>query len=165
MTVLTALEEQLAEAHGLAIAAEVVTSQVAERIADPDLRHDLRALAADANETRARCVALERRYDDETAIELLHHVNVAKDRANDLAGKWFKAGTGPLRAWTFLAMGEAAEVTAWSAVATLALAAGDAAVCELGGWALEVQERHLGVALTGAVRLARELDPDGARWG
>jgi hypothetical protein len=165
VTVLTVLEERLAEAHGLAIAADMITAKVAERIADPGLRHDLRSLAADANETRARCVVLERRYDDETAAELLHRINVTKDRANDLAGAWFKAGTAPLTAWTFLAMGEAAEVTAWSTVATLAVAAEDPALCELGAWALEVQERHLGVALTGAVRLAQELDPHGARWG
>jgi hypothetical protein len=162
---LTVLEEKLAEAHALAIAADAVTAKVLERIADVELRHDLHALQRDAAETRARCLALEERYDEETRRELLHHVGSTRDKATDLAGAWFKAGTGPIASWTFLAMGEAAEVAAWSAVTALAVRARDGAVCDLAGWALGLQQRHLRVALEGAVRLAERTDPDAPRWG
>ena len=162
---LSVLEERFAEAHGLAIAADLVTAKVLARIDDDELRLHLHGLAHDAAETRARCIELEERYDDETAVELLQHVNVTKDRAADLSGAWFRAGTGPLAAWSFLAMGEAAEVAAWSTVTRLALSAADPVLCDLGSWALEVQERHLGAALAGAVRLAAQLDPRAPRWG
>jgi hypothetical protein len=83
----------------------------------------------------------------------------------DLAGAWFKAGTGPLTAWQFLAMGEAAEVAAWSALDRLAARDGDAPLQELAAWALPIQQRHLQVALDGAVALATTADPFAARWG
>jgi fructose-bisphosphate aldolase class 1 len=156
---LTLLDAKLAEAHALAIAADVVTAKVLERTTDSELRYALRELARDAGETRARCVELEQRYDDETATELLHEVNHTKDKANELAASWFKAGTDTLEAWTFLAMGEAAEVATWSALTALAVQADDEEVCALGAWALDLQERHLRVALACSVRLAEAANP------
>ncbi len=140
-------EQALAEAHALAIAAETVVAKVLDRIAGSDLRHELHALAQDARATRERCLAHERTLAEETQTELIHHLNTTKDRAADLAGAWFKAGTSPREAWTFLAMGEAAEVTAWRALGALALDAGDEPLCELAAWGLEVQERHLALVL------------------
>jgi len=163
--VLTELEERLADAHALAVAAGAVIAQVIERLDDVDLRRELRALAEDAVETRARCLALEARYDDDTATALLHHVESTRNRAADLAGAWFRAGTGPLAAWTFLAMGEAGEVAAWRAVTVLAARAGDVELQALGSWALGVQERHLELALAGSTRLAEASDPSAPRWG
>lgn len=140
-------EQALAEAHALAIAAEVVVGKVIDRIAGSDVRHDLHALAQDARTTRERCLAHERTLDEETQTELLHHLNTTKDRAADLAGAWFKAGTSPREAWTFLAMGEAGEVTAWRMLGALALGARDEPLTELAAWGLQVQERHLATVL------------------
>jgi hypothetical protein len=162
---LTELEERLAEAHGLAIGADVVTAKVLERIDDPALRADLHRLARDAAATRARCLDLEQRYDEDTTAELLHRIDSAKNHSADLVHAWFKAGTGPLAAWTFLAMAEAAEVAAWSMVTVLATRGRDAPLCELAAWALEVQEGHLRIALEGSVLLAEQTDPDAPRWG
>ena len=162
---LTVLQEKLAEGHGLAMAAAVVTAKVAKRIGDAELLGELEAMHADAEETRARCVVVEHRLPKELHDELLAHANTTKEHAADLVGAWFKAGTDPLRAWGFLAMAEAGEVAAWSAVAALAAQAGDERVAELAAWALPVQRRHLAVALDGALVLATAFDAVGPRWG
>ena len=162
---LTVLQEKLAEAHGLALAATSATRQVERRVDDPELVHRLRTMRADAEETRARCLLVERGFGEELATELLHHANSVNAKGADLAAAWFKAGTGPLAAWSFLAMGEAGEVATWSMLASLAARSDDAAVAELAAWALPVQQRHLEIALEGAVLLARAFEPSEARWG
>lgn len=160
---LTVLQETLAEAHGLAIAASATVDRVEQRVLDRDLRRRLDELRLDAAETRARCLDAERSLGDELAAEILAHANTVSDRAADLAGTWFRAGTGPLAAWTFLAMGEAGEVAAWSALRLLA--AREGRFVELAEWGLEVQRRHLGLALEGVELLAGQLEPAAPRWG
>jgi hypothetical protein len=163
--ILTVLEQQLAEAHALAIAATSVTARVEERVELEPLRLVLYGMRSDAEELRARCLEVERALGDELAVELLAHANTISERALDLAGAWFKRGTGPLSAWTFLAMGEAAEVTAWTAVADLAARADGAAapVRELAGWAIPVQQSHLASVLEGARTLAAASEPAAPR--
>jgi hypothetical protein len=157
---LTVLQEKLAEAHGLAIAASVVVDKVEERTLDLELRRRLWAMQEDAAEVRARCLAVEEQLGLQD--ELLAQANTTREHAADLAAAWFKAGTSPLRAWTFLAMGEAGEVATWAAVEALANSDG---VSELAAWALPLQRRHLELALDGAEQLARQADPDGPRFG
>jgi len=160
---LTVLQEALAEAHGLAIAASATVDKVERRLLDHGLRRRLDELRLDAAETRARCLDAERSFGDELAAEALAHANTVSDRAADLAGAWFKSGTGPLRAWTFLAMGEAGEVAAWSALRLLAERNGR--LVELAEWGLKVQRRHLELALGGMELLAERLEPAAPRWG
>jgi hypothetical protein len=162
---LTVLETKLADAHGLAIAAAEATRLVEARIGDAGLRGDVRTMRREAEATRARCLEVEATLGEQVAVELLMHANTVAERASDLAGAWFRAGTDPLSAWSFLAMGEAGEVTTWAAVAALAVRARAAAIAELAEWALEVQQRHLEVALTGAVRLAELEEPASPRFG
>lgn len=162
---LTVLQEKLGEAHGLAIAAVAAIGRVEERLPGSLLREEIDAMRLDADETRARCLELERAFGDETALEILAQATATSEKAADLAGAWFKAGTGPLAAWSFLAMGEAAEVATWAALTSFAARDGDEAVLELATWALPVQQRHLQVALEGAVRLAESGDPAAPRWG
>ena len=163
---LTVLQEKLAEAHGLAIAAAAVADKVAERTADPRLRRVLRKLQDDAAQTRARCLEVEEQLGVEIGQEVLARAQTTREHSGDLAVAWFKAGTGPLRAWNFLAMGEASEVATWAAVDVLARrAAGTDGISELAGWALPLQRRHLELALDGAVRLAEQADPHGPRYG
>jgi hypothetical protein len=163
--VLTVLQQKLAEAHGLAIAAAAVTDKVAERVDDASLLDELETMHADAEETRARCVLVERELPEELYDELRAHAVSTYEKAADLVASWFKAGTDPLRAWGFLAMGEAGEVATWSAVAELAVRADADDVAELAAWALPVQQRHLAAAIDGAVVLASAFDPVGPRWG
>jgi hypothetical protein len=162
---LTELQETLAQAHALAIAASAVTEKVEAVTPDQELRLELHAMRVDADDTRARCAAVERGLPADTGEELLARVNTRKEKAQDLAGAWFKAGTGPLAAWTFLAMGEAAEVVVWTALQTQAAKADDERVLELATWALPIQRAHLDTALSGAVRVAELRDPVGPRWG
>jgi hypothetical protein len=162
---LTVLQQKLAEAHGLAVAATAVARKVEELVDDPELVRLLHGLERDAEETRARCLLVERRFGAELATELLQHANSTHHRGADLVGAWFKAGTDPVTAWAFLAMGEAGEVATWSAVASLAERGADADVLELAAWALPLQERHLENVLTASVRLADAFEPSAPRWG
>jgi hypothetical protein len=162
---LNVLQEKLADAHGLAIAASVVTAKVAERVSDPVLLDGLSSLRADAEETRARCALVERTLPAEIADEVRARAGSTHESAADLVGAWFKAGTDPLRAWIFLAMGEAAEVAAWEAVAVLAARADADDAGKLAAWALPLQKRHLAFVLDGVVTLAGSFDPAGPRWG
>ena len=160
---LTVLQEALAEAHGLAIAASATVDRVERRTLDRDLRRRLDELRLDAAEARARCLDAERSFGDELAVEVLARANTVSDRAADLAGAWFRAGTGPLAAWTFLAMGEAGEVAAWSSLRLLAEREGR--LVELAEWGLEVQRRHLELALDGVELIAAQIEPAAPRWG
>jgi hypothetical protein len=162
---LTVLQEKLAEGHALAIAATAVTQKVEALVDDDLLVTELGTMRREAEETRARCLAVEASFGPELEQAMLAHANTTKEKAADLARAWLKAGTGPLAAWSFLAMGEAAEVATWSAVATLARKAPTGPIAELAGWAVEVQTRHLEAALAGAIRLAALADPAAARWG
>jgi hypothetical protein len=162
---LTVLQEKLAEAHGLAIAAAVVTDKVEERVAARDLRLLLGTMRLEANETRARCLEVEHLVGGEAAEEVLAHANTVSEKASDLAVAWFKSGTGPLEAWSFLAMGEAGEVATWRALDSLARRDGDSRLVALAEWALPVQERHLADALAGTVTLAEAFRPGDPRWG
>lgn len=162
---LTVLQEALGEAHGLAIAAAAALDRVEERVLDGRLRRDLDTMRLDANELRARCLEVERGLGEELAGEILARANTVAERGSDLALAWFRAGTGPLSAWIFLAMGEAAEVAAWAALEALAAREEDEPVAELAAWALPVQRRHLQLALDGAAPLAEALDPAAPRWG
>lgn len=164
--ILSVLQEKLGEGHGLAIAAAVVTEKVEALVPDAGLRRDLRGLRADAEETRRRCLAAEAAYGADAAAVMLEHANTTREKAADLAGAWFKAGTDPLAAWSFLTMCEAAEVALWTALATLAAKSVDGRrVQELSAWAVEVQADHLEKALRGSIRLAELADADGPRWG
>ncbi len=138
---------ELADAHGLALAAIGVTRRVEPLIDDVELRGRLRAMRKDAEEACDRCAAL-------ASAEMLERATIVEERARDMANAWFRAGTEPLGAWSFLAMSEAAELATWTAVAELAARRQDAAVAELAAWALPLQQEHLEVALSGAVRLA-----------
>jgi hypothetical protein len=158
---LTVLQEKVAEAHGLAIAAAAVVDKVEERTLDLELRRRLWTMQEEAAEVRARCLAVERRLGLEE--ELLAHANTTREHAADLAAAWFKAGTSPLRAWSFLAMGEAGEVATWAALDALASDANG--IRELAAWGLPLQRRHLELALDGAALLARQADPEAPRWG
>jgi hypothetical protein len=164
---LSVLQQQLARAHGLAIAASAVVVRVEERVEDQELRFALLELRREAEELRGRCLEVERGFGDELAEELLAQANSTSERGSDLAGAWFKAGTDALEAWIFLAMGEAAEVAVWTALDRLSerAGAGFEAVRELAAWALPVQQRHLATALEGAEKLGLALPPGAGRWG
>jgi hypothetical protein len=162
---LTVLQETLGEAHGLAIAAAVTVDRVEQRLLDHRLRRHVDVMRLDANELRARCLEAGRRFGEDLATEILAHANTISEKGADLAGAWFKAGTGSLAAWSFLAMGEAGEVAVWTAFESLAQRDGDPRLVELAEWGLEVQRRHLDLALEGAELLAERLEPAAPRWG
>jgi len=163
--ILTVLQEKLAEGHALAIAAAAVTDKVEALVDDEVLVAELATMRREGEETRGRCLAVEASFGAQLAETMLAHANTTNEKAADLAVTWFTAGTGPLAAWSFLAMSEAAEVATWSAVATLARKLPPGPVAELAAWALDVQTRHLQAALAGSLRVAGLADPAAPRWG
>jgi hypothetical protein len=162
--VLTILQEKLAEAHGLAIAAEVVTEKVEGQTDGAHLIRDLGLMRLEVRETRERCLAAEQSFGAGPAAEMLAHANSTSLKGADLIGAWFKAGTDALAAWTFVAMGEAGEVAAWTAVRELSDTEAPN-VRALAEWALPVQERHLQIALAAVAGLATSADPAAPRSG
>jgi hypothetical protein len=160
---LTVLQQQLADAHGLAIAAAETIDLVEERVLDPGLRRRLDEMRLDANEARRRCLDAEQAFGDEPAGEMLARANTVSEKAANLAASWFKAATGPLEAWSFLSMGEAGEVSTWSALCSLAER--DGRLVELAAWGFEVQRRHLALALESVPLLAESFPPGAPRWG
>jgi hypothetical protein len=60
-------------------------------------------------------------------------------------------------------MGEAGEVSSWSALCSLAEREGQ--LTELAAWGVEVQRRHLKLVLEGVPRLAGQFQPAAPRWG
>jgi|RhiMetdeSRZDD1v2_1073273.scaffolds.fasta_scaffold1639390_1 hypothetical protein len=80
------MQEKLAEAHALAIAASSVTARVRERVSDGSLLAALRRMDEDAEVIRTRCLAVERGLGDALADELLGHVNWMNERAADPLG-------------------------------------------------------------------------------
>jgi hypothetical protein len=162
---LSRLQAQLGGAHGLAIAAASVVATVVDRTVDPHLVHVLTGLRHDTEETRVRCLQAEQRLGQELASEILAHANKVDEKAADMLGAWIKAGTDPISIWAFLAMSEAAEVAAWSAVGVVASTSADDELHVLARWAVRVQRRHLRLAFAGTSRLARSLSPGAARLG
>lgn len=146
---LTVLQQKLAEAHGLAIAAGDLTHELEPRLPGTTFTRTLRELRRDAEETRVRCLGAEAGFGAEAAEAMLAHANTIQGRAADLAHVWLRAGTDPLAAWTALAE----------------LAAGTGDVADLAAWALPVQRRHLDLALAGAAELARLEDATAPRFG
>jgi hypothetical protein len=149
--VLSHAQRAFADGWGLALAAVAATRLVEEHTPVAPARIALHGLESDALELQARCSELARRYDDDAAEELRVHAIGRRDRAGELALPWFRAATGPAEAWAFLAMAEAGEVAAWSALAARSRR-GDG-VRDLAAWGCELQERHLRLALDGVVAI------------
>ena len=118
-----------------AIAASETVERVAGRIDDADLLRRLDELRLDAREVRGRCLEAERELGEEQEL-LAHAKNTVSEHAADLAGASFKAGTGPLQAWSFLVMGEAGELATWTALCS-ARGRRDGRLVELAEWGQE----------------------------
>ncbi|HSC50546.1 MAG TPA: hypothetical protein VLD16_09815 [Gaiellaceae bacterium] len=160
---LTVLQQQLGDVHGLGMAAAETVERVETRLLDSELRRRLDVLRRDAAQIRARCLDAERSYGPELASEILARANTVGEQASDLAAAWFKAGTGPIAAWSFLAMGEAGELSSWTALASLA--GREDELVELAAWGVDVQRKHLELVLDGSARVAELFEPAGPRWG
>jgi hypothetical protein len=146
--VLTPLQEKLAEVLGLALAAPVVLAKVEQRADDPRLAE----ARAEAKAIQARCGAIAAGWGEQR-WDVLSHADLVERKAAELAAVWFKAATDGVQAYTFLAMAEAGELAATSALGVLNCG-GEAAVEELVAFARPVQERHLRAALDGCTRAA-----------
>jgi hypothetical protein len=156
--VLRLLHETLAEAHGLALASTRATEAVAARVDNRSLRSRLRRMRRESEEIRLRCLRFQETLSAGIRDDMRVHVIAVDAKAADVAHAWLDAGSDPLRVWLLLAMGESAELAVWRAVAALAARSAEGShVADLAEWALEIQERHLGIALAGSSDLASSL--------
>ena len=164
---LDTLQETLAEAHGLAIAATTIVTRVEQIVPHGSLRYRLRAMRDDAEETRARCRQVERTYAAELADASRAHAISIDEKVADLVNAWFKADTGPLAAWAFLAMIAAGEVATWRAITQLAAQTGrdDEPLRAFAAWAQPVHESHLELALEASSLLGGTLALDATCGG
>jgi hypothetical protein len=158
---LSVLEEHFGDAWGFALAAVTVTDLVEARTVEPSLLVVLHRMNADGLELQGRCLDLAGRYPDDLADELRARAQHSRGKASDLAAPWFKAGTGAVEAWSFLAMAEAGELATWTAVERVAREHGHAPLRRLASWSARIQRQHLDAALQGvqSVAVARVLDP------
>ena len=159
----TVLRRNRAEARGFAIAAAAVTRAVEARI-------EALIFAASFDrcgrreETRARCLRVERRLPEELFDELRAHATSTHGEAADLVGASFEAvkpsARGASSRWA-----EQARSPRGRRIAALAMHGDDGDVAELAAWALPVQKRHLETALDAIAPLSTTFDPVGPRWG
>jgi hypothetical protein len=145
---LSPLQEKLAEVLGLALAAPVVIAKVEQRADDPAFD----GMRAEAREIQARCGAIAKGWG-ELRWDVLTHADLVERKAGELSSAWFKAATDAVQAYEFLAMAEAGELAATSALGALNRG-GEAEIEELVQFARPVQERHLLAALEGCTRAA-----------
>ena len=78
---LTVLQQQLGEVHGLGMAAAETADRVESQVADHGLARRLDELRLDASEIRGRCLAAESGYGEELGAQILAHANTIAERA------------------------------------------------------------------------------------
>jgi hypothetical protein len=161
MAELTNLESKLGEVTGLAMAAQVATSTVI-KLADGEddrLVAALEKMRQEAVETERRCTELAGTFEGKkTAI--LEEARTTKGKGADMMKIYLDKDSDALDGFEFLTMCEAGEVGHWNVLQQLGAHADHAAVGELVGWALPIQERHFQGALDGSKTLAASEDPN-----
>lgn len=158
MADLTTLEEKLAECTGLAGAAQETTKKVEGLLDDDALIATMRKMRDEAEETESRCIAVaDERDGKKTAI--LDKAQETKNEAVEMMRTYLGEESDELDGFEFLIMAEAGEVGHWAILEKLNESAGESAVGELVGWALPIQEAHLGTVRDGSLALAAEEDP------
>jgi hypothetical protein len=159
MAEITVLEEKLAEVLGLAQAAQAATDKVGGLTEDEDLAGQLQRMHDEASETEERCTALADELDGKkTAV--LEKARETKQEAAEMMSIYLGSDADALDGFEFLTMAEAGEVGHWKVLGTLGEKARRDDVAELCAWALPIQQRHFDAVQEGAVKLAREEDPD-----
>jgi hypothetical protein len=158
MAELTTLEEKLAEVLGLAQAAQGATEKVEGLVEDGDVAGTLRQMREEAEETERRCAELaDSRNGKKTAI--LEKAQETKGEATEMMSTYLGGDADGLDGFEFLTMAEAGEAGHWAVLEKLNESAGEQELAELVGWALPIQERHLGEAKECSLKLAGEKDP------
>jgi hypothetical protein len=158
MAELTTLEEKLAEVLGLAQAAQGATEKIEGLVEDGEVAGVLARMREEAEETERRCTELaDARDGKKTAI--LEKARETKSEATEMMTTYLGDDADGLDGFEFLTMAEAGEVGHWAVLGKLNEAAGEEQLTELVGWALPIQERHLGQARECSLKLAAEEDP------
>jgi hypothetical protein len=158
MAGLTMLEEKLAEALGLAQAAQGATEKVEGMVEDEEAAAALKQMRDEAGETERRCTDVaDSRDGKKTAI--LEKAQETKDEATDMMSTYLGGDSDGLDGFEFLTMAEAGEVGHWAVLGKLNESAGESEIAELVEWALPIQERHFADVKDGSLKLAGEKDP------
>lgn len=162
MAELTNLETKLAEALGLAMAAQGATEKVKKLAAeegDRELVATLERMHDDAKETEERCTEVAGTLDGKkTAI--LEKARETKGEATEMMDTYLGEEADALDGFEFLTMAEAGEIGHVAILETLNQRARNAALGELVDWVKPIQERHFRDTLNGSLHLASTEDPN-----
>lgn len=159
MTQLTALEEALAEALGLARAARDATARARRGVSDSDVARTLSAIRAESAEMARRIdEVVAARDGTKTAIRARARTRAREAREG--MSEWVRGDIRPVRGVEGLAVAEATELASLDILGGLGLAAGDAAVVALVEWALPLQRRHVADVRDAGIVLAAQVDPE-----
>ncbi len=161
MAELTNLESKLAEAIGLAMAAQGATDKVKQLVRDEDeeLARALDRMHDEAAEAEERGTQVAGDLDGKkTAI--LEKARETKGEATEMMSTYLGDDADALDGFEFLTMAEAGEVGHWSVVKTMNERARLPGLQELVEWVTPIQQRHFEQTLRGSVELAADEDPN-----
>lgn len=161
MAELTVLEAKLGEVLGLAMAAQAATKKVEGFVEDDDqdIKQALQQMREDAAETQQRCEDVASSFEGKkTAIS--EKGREVKQKVEKMMTTYLDGEKDPLDGFEFLEMAEAGELGHWEIVHEVASDAGASNVVELAEWARGVQRKHVELTKQGALKLAREEDPN-----
>ena len=159
MAELTQLESKLGEVFGLAKAAQESTSKVIKLVDDQEVIKTLEQMRSEAAEAEQRCAAVGETLDGKkTALE--EKAMETKREASEMMKTYLGEDADGLDGLEFLMMAEAAEVGHAEVLAAMNEQARNSEVQALVDWAMPIQQRHFEITREGALRLARQEDPE-----
>lgn len=159
MAKLSNLETKLAEVIGLAMAAQDATTKVGKLVKDRELTGQLKTMTAEALAAEKDGTAVAAGLKGKKGAVMTEARSVKK-KAAKMMSDYLDRGADGLDGLEFLTMAESGEVGHWGVLGEMAKSAANKEVRTLVGKHLPIQKRHLRDATAGALKLARQEDPN-----
>jgi hypothetical protein len=159
MAELTNIEAKIAEAIGLAQAAQGATEKIEKLVEDGELKQILQRMREEAVETEERATRVVDTFEGKkTAI--LEKARETKQEATQMMQTYLGSDADALDGFEFLTMAEAGEVGHWQVLETMNRKAANPEITEVIQWAKPIQQRHFEEARSGSLQLASAEDPN-----
>ena len=154
MSDLSPLEEKLGEVMGLAQAATEATRKVRKLVkGHDDIARTLEQMSKEAKETAERCADVAGDLPGKkTAVQ--RKARETKAEAREMMKTYLSDDADALDGLEFLIMAEAGELGHVEIVRAINGRAGDARIRELVEWAQPIQQRHVEMTRSAALKLA-----------
>ena len=161
MAELTKLESKLAEAIGLAMAAQDATKKVMKMVDDEELRAQLQTMSEEAAMTERESTELAGTLHGKKSA-IIREARTTKKKAAALMSDYLEKDSDALDGFEFLTMAEAGELGHWNVHAEMNRKARNSHLRELTGKVVAIQKRHVRDTYAGTQKLARQEDPNEA---